>query len=240
MFESLVYVRKEGGLVRKLVSLPMALAVQAALLASFLLYSLLARDVLQPPERTWAALWNQAPRITLMGGAAAPRPTRPVSSSPPSPRDDRLRAPAQTPSEVRPAGSSPSGAEAAPAGPVIDGLLTDPDPARDSDLPPDPGPEFRRIVLAGATVRAPRLVVQVPPVYPPAARAMGISGRVVLRVVVDEEGRVEEVEVVSATNPLFVEPALEAVRRWRYSRPVDEGGQSVACSMSVTVTFALS
>ncbi len=240
MFESLVFVTKERALARRLVSLPAALAVQVGLLAIFLLHSLLAREVLQPPERAWAALWDRAPRVTLMGGATAPKPRNPAPSTPASTPDDRLKPPAQTPASIRPAISPIAAAEPVADGPVIDGVPKGWTADGGGTLPGPVGEAPRKILLVGATIRPPRLVWQVPPVYPPAARAMGMSGRVVLRVIVDEQGRVEDVEVVSATSPLFIEPAVEAVRRWRYSRPVDMAGQSVACSMAVTVTFALS
>lgn len=240
MFESLVYVRKEKALARGLLTLPLALAAQASLAAALFLYSLLAKEVLAPPERAWAALLAQAPRITLLGGAVAPKPRGPEPAPPNSPRDDRLRPPAQTPAEIPPANRDAAPAGPEPDGPVVDGAL----PRDGADGPPllplpkEPPP--RPVLRVGASVRPPVLLQQVPPVYPPAARAMGLSGRVVLEVVVDEEGLVQEVRVLSASHPLFVEAAVEAVRRWRYSRPVDVSGQRVACAMPVTVIFSLS
>ncbi|MGC8763472.1 MAG: energy transducer TonB [Acidobacteriota bacterium] len=79
-----------------------------------------------------------------------------------------------------------------------------------------------------------------PPAYPAAAAAMGLTGRMVLELLVDETGAVREARVVESTSPLFEAAALEAVRRWRYSRPVDaRSGASVACLLTVTVHFRL-
>jgi TonB family protein len=88
-------------------------------------------------------------------------------------------------------------------------------------------------------VKVPQVLSRVEPRYPPAAAAMGLTGRVVLEAVVDESGNVESVRVVSSSNSLFDQAAMDAVRKWRYSSPVGQGGQRVACYMTVVITFAL-
>jgi TonB family protein len=55
----------------------------------------------------------------------------------------------------------------------------------------------------------------VPPVYPPALRAAGIEGNVTLRVTIEKDGSVSEVENW-AGNPQLAQAAVEAVRRWKY------------------------
>jgi TonB family protein len=82
----------------------------------------------------------------------------------------------------------------------------------------------------------PVLLVKVDPSYPPAARRAGLGGRVTLRAVVSVDGSVESVEVVTSTNSLFDDAAVEAVRRWRY-RPALMGGRPVRVYFSVTVDF---
>lgn len=66
-----------------------------------------------------------------------------------------------------------------------------------------------------------------PPVYPPAARAEGIEGVVLVEYRVDAEGRVRAPRVVRAEPPgVFDAAALDAVRSWRY-RPWRRDGRPV-------------
>jgi len=90
----------------------------------------------------------------------------------------------------------------------------------------------------GGEVTPPRLVVKVTPEYPDVARRIRLEGRVSLQVVVGPDGSVETVEVVAATNPLFTGPAVEAVKRWRYT-PATWRGRAVRVFYSVEVTFVL-
>lgn len=87
-------------------------------------------------------------------------------------------------------------------------------------------------------IEPPRLVVRVEPSYPPVARAAGVSGRVVLRAVIGPDGSVERVETVSASSPLLVGAAEEAVLRWRYE-PARWRGQPVRVWLTVRVEFVL-
>lgn len=87
-------------------------------------------------------------------------------------------------------------------------------------------------------IEPPRLVVKVEPSYPAVARAAGIAGRVVLRAVIGPDGSVERVETVSASSPLLVGAAEEAVLRWRYE-PARWRGQPVRVWFTVRVDFVL-
>jgi protein TonB len=78
------------------------------------------------------------------------------------------------------------------------------------------------------------------PEYPPVARRAGIEGKVVLKAVIDEDGRVVSIRVLSEP-PIdvgFTEAAIEAVSRWRYE-PGRYGGEPVAVEMTVVVDFIL-
>jgi TonB family protein len=78
----------------------------------------------------------------------------------------------------------------------------------------------------------------VKPVFPPAAKMARLSGVVHLRVVVREDGRVGEAEVVDCSRPGvgFEQSAVEAVKRWRY-RPATFAGRPVSTSITVKVDF---
>ena len=85
-------------------------------------------------------------------------------------------------------------------------------------------------VMEGALVR--REV----PVYPDAARAAGVWGAVVLHAVIDPEGRVDSLNVVSGPEVLR-DAALKAVWYWKY-RPYQLNGRPRAVDTTVTVKFS--
>jgi len=67
---------------------------------------------------------------------------------------------------------------------------------------------------------------------------LGVEGTVGLRVLVDENGAVIEVEVVRGTKHL-TEAAVAGVERWRY-RPATKNSVPVKVWIPVTVRFDLS
>ena len=77
------------------------------------------------------------------------------------------------------------------------------------------------------------------PVFPMSSRRKHESGTVVLRVVVDEEGRVDQISVQRSSGfAALDEAALSAVRRWRWSRTVRDG-RPVVVTGSVAVNMIL-
>lgn len=81
------------------------------------------------------------------------------------------------------------------------------------------------------------IVVRIDPAYPPAARAAGIQGKVVLRALVGRDGSIDELEVISG-HPMLTRSALEAVRHWRY-KPTIVSGSPVEVETTITVKFVL-
>ena len=55
-----------------------------------------------------------------------------------------------------------------------------------------------------------------PPEYPHQARARNREGRVLLRVLVSEEGRAKEIEVLESSHPVFTKAARKSAQRSRY------------------------
>lgn len=76
-----------------------------------------------------------------------------------------------------------------------------------------------------------------PPVYPADALKNGVGGRVVMRLIVDENGNVSSARVLEATKSDFAEAALGAARKWLFTPALDSGRQ-VACSMDAPVVFS--
>ena len=98
---------------------------------------------------------------------------------------------------------------------LVSGLSLDPPPAVLS-----PPAEFE----IGQVDDEPRVIHQTPPVYPFSARRRGISGQVVVRFLVDVEGRVGRLAFVKAEPPgVFEESVRQAVSRWRFSPGLYQG-----------------
>jgi len=89
-----------------------------------------------------------------------------------------------------------------------------------------------------AGIPEPRKVHDARPSYPEAARRERVQGVVVLELIVDEEGRVAEVDVLRGQPMGLTEAAVEAVSQWRYE-PVILDGQPVPVTLVVTVNFRL-
>jgi periplasmic protein TonB len=82
------------------------------------------------------------------------------------------------------------------------------------------------------------LIHRVQPEYPTLAREARIQGTVVLRAIINRDGRIENLQVLSG-HPMLVPAAIEAVRRWRY-RPYLLNDQPVEVETQITVNFTLS
>ena len=90
-----------------------------------------------------------------------------------------------------------------------------------------------------AVYQAPVLLSSTIPGYPERARRLGIEGRVVLRFIVDQSGRVERDIQVVTSIPMLDQAATDAVRQWRFSPGRDRNGNPVPVLVSVPVQFTL-
>lgn len=82
------------------------------------------------------------------------------------------------------------------------------------------------------------LVKKVPPQYPDDARQGRIQGLVVLKALMDTNGDVKELNLVSG-HPLLAPAAIEAVKQWKY-KPYLLDGKPVEVETQVSVAFSLS
>lgn len=76
-----------------------------------------------------------------------------------------------------------------------------------------------------------------PPEYPATADPRTAPVVVVLKVLVDDHGHVEDTTVVESGGRTFDEPARAAVRRWTF-RPAERDGKSIAAWIRVRIEFA--
>lgn len=87
--------------------------------------------------------------------------------------------------------------------------------------------------------KRPEPVSQVAPAYPAELRKAKVEGVVTLVFVLDETGRVEEPRVENSSRPEFEKPALDAIRKWRFS-PGMKDGQAVRTYIRVPMRFRVS
>ena len=88
--------------------------------------------------------------------------------------------------------------------------------------------------------RKPRVTSRIQPRYPHRARQKGITGKVVLKFLVDRDGEVNKVSVVSAEpEGVFEDSAVSAVKKWRFE-PGRVDGEPVPTWVRLPVSFTLS
>jgi TonB family protein len=118
-----------------------------------------------------------------------------------------------------------------------------PPPPPPPPAPPVP-PEVRKkiedfekgAVKASDTVNPPLLLKKTDPAYPPEAKSSGLKGYVVLNVRTDGQGNVKDAMVIRSSNDIFIQPAIAAVRQWKYEAYL-ENGQPKELVFSVSLRF---
>jgi TonB family protein len=102
-------------------------------------------------------------------------------------------------------------------------------------MPPPPASSPpSRIWIAGDVGERQRLH-DVAPVYPDLARQAGVQGAVRLNIVIDKQGHISNISVISG-HPLLIPAALDAVKQWVY-KPTLLNGQPVEVATEVSVPF---
>ena len=74
------------------------------------------------------------------------------------------------------------------------------------------------------------------PTYPPIARQMNLSGRVLLDITVDTNGSVEKVDIVSG-NPILAGSASQAAKQWKF-QPFTADGKNTEAIIRIGFDFS--
>ena len=74
-----------------------------------------------------------------------------------------------------------------------------------------------------------------PPAYPLAARSAGVSGTVVVEIMIDERGKVTQAHAVSG-HPLLQQAAVNAAKLARFT-PTLLHGQPIAITVTINYSF---
>ncbi len=202
------------------------------------LYALWSARVIPPP----------AEAVTLFVNFINPPPPQPAPRVVPPPPEPVKQAP--PPKPVKPphyhlAAQAPvaSPQEAVeplpPPEPVVEPppVVAAPAPVQAPSLPaPPPKPAGPVTLAAELAVSCPE---RRPPVYPPMSRRLGETGKVVLRVELDETGRVSTAQVASSSGSARLDAAaLAAVKSWRCT-PAQRDGQAVRSVATQPFNFTL-
>lgn len=226
---------------------PLVWAVPAALVVAAAAYFLFLREKApQAPVTTPTPQPQQIAEVALPTPEVVPQAEAPV---PPGPepqlalvptvtvpaRPTPLPTPAPTVAPTRPAAPTPTPAPVVAAAPVP----AEPEPIPTPEPPPPPRPTPTPVPVV-AQAPAPPVregdLVEIPdvwpepvmtpkPAYPPLAARQRQGGTVILSVLVDENGVVQDVRVLRGIRPdLGLDAAaVAAVRNWRYKPAIKDG-----------------
>lgn len=179
------------------------------------------------PNGTPAAVPDSTPTTTPSTTASvAPQPAGVV---PPSSQTAAQSTPTTAPVVSKPvttkidlskgAASKPESKKSQAAAPAIDAPL----------------PEESNAIILSSKGAEKRLAHSVPAKYPAEARSEGAEGTVVLKEIVDENGKVTGVRLVEG-NATLATAAMQAVKQWRY-RPYVRDGKAQPFQTVVIVDF---
>jgi TonB family protein len=90
----------------------------------------------------------------------------------------------------------------------------------------------------GNGVSSPDVTERVTPKYPPEAKLKGVSGTVVLEVIVQKDGTPKVIRIVRSPGSGLDEMATQALEKWKFN-PGIKDGMPVAIKMNVEVNFNL-
>jgi len=92
-------------------------------------------------------------------------------------------------------------------------------------------------LAVGGDVKQAKLIFSVSPVYPTLAKSQHVSGSVMIDALIDPNGRVTTMKVVSGPT-LLQQAAMDALKQWKY-QPASLDGKPVAMHLTVTIQFRL-
>ncbi len=76
----------------------------------------------------------------------------------------------------------------------------------------------------------------VAPEYPVELRRDGVSGLVMVKCTINEQGDVVDPAVEKSSNGAFDQPALAALKKWKF-KPAKQDGSPVAIKVSIPIKF---
>ena len=130
-------------------------------------------------------------------------------------------------------GGVPGGIPGGQLGGAIGGIVSATNAAVPKFVPVTP----QRVRISQGVTRG-LLIQKVEPTYPTLARSARVQGEVILSAVIDANGQITNLQLVSG-HPMLVPNAIAAVKQWRY-KPYLLNGSPVEVETTITVIFSLS
>ncbi|HYT67710.1 MAG TPA: energy transducer TonB [Vicinamibacterales bacterium] len=87
-------------------------------------------------------------------------------------------------------------------------------------------------------VTAPAVIKEVKPVYPPDAKAEGVTGMVELQGVVESDGMIDRIKVTKSLDARLDAESIKALEQWQF-KPGMKDGEAVAVRVNVEMTFMI-
>jgi periplasmic protein TonB len=222
---------------RRRVTLPVSIALHTAAAFALIAVPLLVSDAMPEVQTGVRAFLVEPLSVAPPPPPPAARPAVAPRVAPKPVQQQAFIAPVEVPQEIVPEqaldlGSADQGVsggvEGGIPGGVVGGIV--------GGLPDAPAPVAP--VRVGGSVREPRRLTAVPPVYPELALKARLQGTVIIEATVNERGRVVDATLLQGL-PMLTEAALEAVKKWTYT-PTLVNGVPTPIIMTVTVHFRLS
>ena len=157
--------------------------------------------------------YKKAPADINSIDVAPPAPPPPIEEPPPPPEPE----PEEPPPELEP-----------PQPPIsLEALEMSLNPGTGGSLSGDfalPGFNVNQKSLGSLDIfdigdvdEKPQAQKQIQPRYPTAARRVGKEGFVVAEFIIDTTGATTDVQVKQSSDPVFNQPTIEAIRKWRFT-----------------------
>ncbi len=239
------FFEREANIARKALVLPMSLAIHAALLAALIVAPLIRSGalpavpdaidlIIAPPPHPSPPPARKGP------GRAVRSKIKPVLARPLS-AAGRLIAPVDIPRDIADA-ALPDFVEGDGIDTGVDWGFGDGNTNVKmvgvmGDVIEKIANETVAPVLAAGEIRRPKLLKQVPPVYPEIARLARVAGDVLIEAQTDIYGRVVRWRILRSIS-LLDQAAVDAVRQWVYE-PMVLNGKPRGVIFNVTVRFEL-
>lgn len=159
-----------------------------------------------------------------------------VVDEPPPPIEE-AKEPPKTPPPlfvgIKMSSTTAGGAIAVPIGNTTLGAMTKGN--NPADVKPYSAPKY---VPPGAADSDPEVAAEFKIPYPSEARKANIEGTVRLRIVVDNEGRVVDAQIINGPGFGLNEAAREAIKKFKFKAAI-KGGEAVSTTMTYSYTFLL-
>ena len=179
-----------------------------------------------PPKPPEPVKPPEPPKTPPLPKPVPPVLTPPTTSQPPTP------ATPEPPAVL----AAPTAAPTAPAGPAAPPAPPPPPaPPAPAPAPPAPPPPAK-VELPSSKAD---YLHNPPPDYPRMSKRLGEQGKVVVKVLIGEDGRAQKVELLTTSGfERLDKSAMEAAMRWRYV-PGKRGGVAEAMWYQVPIQFTL-